>query len=501
MRVLIDTNIVIYREDAQIISESIQKLTRLLNHLKITILVHPLSLQELERNPNRIQKNVMVSKILSYPPIESILDPSNDEFFLKTIQSSSRRNDLTDNAILYTVYRNAVNFLITEDLGIHRKASRLQIEDKVLTIDEAIDFFKRDLQDHDVISPPALVSEYVYKLDVKDPFFDSLKPQYPGFEGIWFPKICSEPRRCFVNFQGNRIGALLIYNIEENDGIKDSNPPLPNNRRLKLCTFKVSNNGQKIGELLIKLSIQIAIKNKISEIYLTHFIEENDSLVNLLLNFGFYYFGKKPNGEAIYLKNILGTQKDATLLTPNEFNKKFYPSYYDGEKVKKFIIPIKPVFLERLFTDLPDRQSSIFEHHGDFYSEGNAINKIYISRTKSKKLKQNDVILFYRSHHNQAITSLGVVDGFYPDLSDNDSIMEKVFRRTVYSRKEIEEMPKPVSVISFKYHFHFPRHIPYSELIKMNLIKTAPLSVNELNEESYRKIKELGGLDERFAFN
>lgn len=49
MRVLLDTNILIYREDDRIISNDIQKLQRLLSELGSLVLVHPLSTEDIKK--------------------------------------------------------------------------------------------------------------------------------------------------------------------------------------------------------------------------------------------------------------------------------------------------------------------------------------------------------------------------------------------------------------------------------------------------------------------
>ena len=48
MRILIDTNIVIYREDNKIISDNLQKLNGFLNKSEYKIIVHPASITEIK---------------------------------------------------------------------------------------------------------------------------------------------------------------------------------------------------------------------------------------------------------------------------------------------------------------------------------------------------------------------------------------------------------------------------------------------------------------------
>jgi hypothetical protein len=61
--------------------------------------------------------------------------------------------------------------------------------------------------------------------------------------------------------------------------IEDAKPPLPKKKRLKVALLKVTDYGHKIGELLLKLSFDSAVQNDMDEIYLTHFTECDDRLV------------------------------------------------------------------------------------------------------------------------------------------------------------------------------------------------------------------------------
>jgi len=78
----------------------------------------------------------------------------------------------------------------------------------------------------------------------------------------------------------NKIRSLLITKIEtESIG---NNPELPAKRRLKICTLKVVQYGSKVGELFLKIAFDIAWKNGVEEVYLTHFPEAEDFLIPLI---------------------------------------------------------------------------------------------------------------------------------------------------------------------------------------------------------------------------
>jgi hypothetical protein len=254
MRILFDTNILIYREDHRVIPYDIQKLQRILSALKAQVLVHPGSTDDVSRDTDKGRSSVIASKIKSYPVLENAPDFRNDSQFLAITGQPQRVNDTTDLGMLYAVWRDAVDYLITEDRGIHTKAQRLDIEARVMSTIDALKSFEEELPKEMVSTPPALRTEYVYNLSLDDPIFASLKSEYPEFK-TWFAKISKEGRKCWVYYMKNgHIGAILIYKLEDGP-IESTTPNIPAKKRLKICTMKVNYTGYKFGELFIKLSI------------------------------------------------------------------------------------------------------------------------------------------------------------------------------------------------------------------------------------------------------
>ena len=279
MRVLFDTNIIIGREDHKIISEDLQNLLRIINKLKIDILLHPKCIEDIRRDKDSSRKEVILSKFKTYQILENYPKPQRNDDFIRVIGEPTKINDEIDNLLLYALNKNAVNFLITEDLVIHKKAKKLILSDRVLNILEARDLFRKAVP-VDVEIPPALQKSKVSNFDVNDPIFDSLRSDYKGFDE-WFAKKASSGRDCwtYLNTNGS-LGAVLIYKFEEE--VIPSTPALPKGKRLKISTMKVSHVGYKIGELLLKLSFDLAIKNNIPEIYLTYFTKNGDFLLDLI---------------------------------------------------------------------------------------------------------------------------------------------------------------------------------------------------------------------------
>ncbi|OQX21153.1 MAG: hypothetical protein BWK75_03820 [Candidatus Altiarchaeales archaeon A3] len=499
-RILLDTNILIDREDLKKVSEGLQELLKILNETNNKIVIHPLSLEEIKNDKNAERGGIVLSKLKSYPVIESPLNPENDNQFMSIIGKTENTHDLVDNSLLYCVYKDAADFLITEDEKIHKKAVKIGISDRVFRVNDALDYsldYFRVFLAKKILHPPPIGLTPCHNLDPNDSIFDTLRKEYEGFND-WWRKICKEGRKAWVHYVNGNIGAILILN-EENEPI-DAIPPLSKKRRLKICTLKVSRMGYKIGELFIKISIQTSMQKNIDEIYLTHFTEENDSLVTLIEDYGFEKIADKKKRESVFVKRLL-PEKDKTYL-PGEISKKFYPCFYDGREASKFIVPIRPEYHSKLFTDYKERQITLSEFMGEFIVEGNTIKKAYLCHSKTKGLKEGDILLFYRSNDISELTSLGVVEKVYENVTNLNQIVSYVGKRSVYSREEIEEISKkPTKAILFRWHLHFDNPIKYKNLLDYQILKGPPQTIIKISHDNYLKIKKEVKINDRYTFN
>jgi rRNA-processing protein FCF1 len=498
MRILLDTNVLILREADKILDEETQTLMRSLASSKVETLVHPASIRDLKNDLDLVRQKKMLSKIAAYPMLESPPDPKDDGTYLSEIGLGSGVSPSVDDYILYAVYRNAVVFLVTEDRGIHRKARRLGIDERVLSVGDAIAVISTELRKGRAIGPPALKIEKMHNLHLEDHFFDSFRVDYPEFDNWWEEKS-REGRECWVHYAPDGgIGALLVYKIE--DEMVDSIPPLSKKRRLKLCSFKVAYVGHRIGELLVRLATDYCIRNNILEMYFTYFRKgPDDELVQLVLEYGFEKQAMSKRGEELYLKRLV--VEDHESFSPLEIARVFYPSYYDGPKVSKFIVPIRPEYHNRLFTDAPRRQTTLEEHIGEFIVEGNTIKKAYLCHSRNKELKDSDIVVFYRSGDLRSFTHLGIVESVHRlPAHKEEQISELVGNRTVYSQNEIEEIArKPTMVVLFRQHFRLPAPLRYEAACELGILRGAPQSITRVSDSEYSKIKFRGGIDERFA--
>lgn len=117
-------------------------------------------------------------------------------------------------------------------------------------------------------------------------------------------------------------------------------------------------------------------------------------------------------------------------------------------------------------------------------------------------MRVGDILLFSRSKDVKSLLSIGVIEHIDYEMRDPNEIISIVGKRTVFSSNEIEEIAKKDTiVILFNHHFHLRRPINFDKLKELGILHGAPQSISEIDHEKYLRIKQLGGIDERFTFN
>jgi len=498
MDILFDTNIFIHREDDDIVPEDLGRLENALKENEHRILIHPESEKEIRNDHDEDRRHRNESRIDTYVTLDFPGYPSDeDREFRSKVPPATKTNDRVDNALLYSVYNDDVDFLVTEDKEIHSKAFELGLEDRVFSIEEGRDFFESEMPA--VRGPEAIEKTTVGELDLNDPIFDSLKSKY-DFKR-WARSISD--RTVYVNYNpDDTLGAILILKRNEVENI-GSDPELGRNRRLKISSLKVSERkwGSKIGELLISIAIREAVNHGHEEVYLTHYVaDENDILVELIQTYGFKEVSEAVDGESIFLKRLTPGHGDSP--SPLEATQTFYPSFVDGEEVDKYLIPVRPEYHNKLFPGYSGRDVPLNEFWGEFLSESNAIKKAYLSGAKNRQLEPGDVLLFYRSQDNMEVTSIGVLEEVHYGMTNPDRISRIVGKRSVFTRNDIRQISETsTSILLFRWHFDLENPIRYNEL-KNNEVISVPLQVmREISSEDYKWIRDKGEINERFALD
>ena len=222
LNILVDTNIFIKREDPIEIDNKLSKIFKKISEKGDTIYIHEKSKEDLLNDKDDNRKKVMLSKINAYPCIKSNNYYQDDEYCSK-IKISDKKNDKIDAEILYSLYNQKIDFLITEDKMIHKNSIKLGLENNVFTVDEFYEYIYIE----DNIHSPKLIKTTVDQLDVNDPIFNTLKKDYNEFL-YWFKKIQKEHRPAFIYQHENKeLGAVLIYKEIEEETIELKNEVLP----------------------------------------------------------------------------------------------------------------------------------------------------------------------------------------------------------------------------------------------------------------------------------
>lgn len=487
MRFLLDTNILLPLEDSQIpLRASLANFVRLAHEHGHQLVYHPASEDDIRRDTNQARRQETLARLRQYTRLQDRLRcPWNTP--------DTRENDASDNEILFALECDAAHALVTEDRGIHDKARARGLGNRVYTIQTVEDWLRR-LHDRVPVQLPNVEEVSLYRLTplLESEFFNSLRAGYPRFDK-WFRESARENTRAWVTWESrDTLGAICIFKQQVNEAITQQGLTLPG-PALKLSTFKVGAavRGKKIGELFLKAAFRYASTNHLEHIFIHGDQDQHHFLFELLEDFGFVHVGSHPGSDgrdAVYLKKHPTAAPVDNALGNFEYLQHYFPHFRDGNSAGKFIVPIRPEYHRILFPDYDspaDRQMALFRPSN---TAGNAIKMAYLCHSQTKGLKPGDVVLFYRSGDERAITSLGVVED-YQTLTDAAEIARLVSRRTVYSMQEIEEKAqKPTRVMLFRLVRHFNSPPSHDWLLNHHIVNGNIQSIRALGTDAYRTI-------------
>lgn len=140
------------------------------------------------------------------------------------------------------------------------------------------------------------------EINLQDPFFQSLREDYLGFDE-WFERKSNQDT--FVQYVDNKLAGFLYLKVEKNC-VEDVMPSIYADKILKIGTFKIDAHGTQMGEQFIKIIMDYASNEKADICYVTIY-EKHQSLINLVEQFGFKLYGTKGEGkytENVYLKRM-----------------------------------------------------------------------------------------------------------------------------------------------------------------------------------------------------
>lgn len=436
MRVLLDTNIVIHRENKKVSNYSIGHLFRWIDRLKYDKIIHPYTIREIQKYRDPETQEAISVKLESYEVIKTICLP--DDLFLSRIgQAEKNENDHIDNILLYEIYQNRVDIFITEDRRLRNKATNLGIGERVFSINSFIS--KVTAENPDLIEYKALdvKKEYFGNVDVNDSFFDSFRESYDEFNH-WFARKCDEEIYICRSNEEKILGFLYLKTEGVSENYSDIEPPFIPKQRLKVGTFKVESTGFRLGERFIKIIFDNAMQYKVDEIYVTLFTDRVElvALEDLLCRWGFVTHGEKRNGEKVLVKHLHTMIEHAS-------PKKNYPNF--SYNCKKFIMPIMPQYHTNL---LPDSQLNS-ENRIDFLGaepHRYALQKVYISWAPTNGAEPGDLILFYRmgergenKKYKSVISTIAIVDEIIESINSENELLSLCQNRSVFTAEELKK--------------------------------------------------------------
>lgn len=346
-------------------------------------------------------------------------------------QPVASSNDEVDQLLLAAVVGDAVEYLVTNDEGLHRKARRVGVADRVLRLTDAVATL-RALHADPPTPPPAVRRVKVHELDLNDPIFDSLKESYPGFAD-WFT-LAARRQRDALLIDGDRRHAALAILKTEPTGEHGLRGP-----HRKISTFKVAEgyNGQKYGELLLKTIFEHAYQEQMAGLFVTLFPGQT-ALRTLLEDFGFAALDGVTTalGELVYEKPSGRCVEND--LAPLDQHIRYGPPCLNLTTTQPFVVPIEPRWHRVLFPDAEPDDDALLPATLGLATQpfGNALRKAYLCNAPSRLLQPGDPLLFYRSSDERAVHVVGVCEATMISR-DPVAIAARVGRRTVYSMADI----------------------------------------------------------------
>ncbi|GHT27844.1 hypothetical protein FACS189432_04990 [Bacteroidia bacterium] len=226
MKILIDTNILIQLEDNRIINEQFADFYKLAISNSCKILYHPEAIpSDISRDTNHDRKEIIKSKLQKYETLENfakLADEFNEQL------GANRINDKIDNVQLFQIYKGYVDYFLTEDKGIHTKAKRINLEDKVLDISKMLSLLEEQFTIK-IPQHPILREHSIREYDNASKYAIPIQPQYYS-----------------TLFKDGKFRERTLF-----DGLDDSIREIQGNTIVKAYISNSKNKKLKEGDLLL----------------------------------------------------------------------------------------------------------------------------------------------------------------------------------------------------------------------------------------------------------
>lgn len=494
MKALLDTNIIIHRENTKATNFSIGQLYRWLDILKYEKFIHPYTINELRKYFSVQMQELYDAKLSAYSQIKSIAKQTTS--FLELLNDTPKTdNDLIDNQLLFELYCGRVDILITEDRKMRLKAKKIGIDDKVYTINS---FITKATEDNPELIEYKFLSvkkDIIANIDINDSFFDTFKSAYPGFEN-WYIKKSNEEAYICRNDSNQILGFLYLKTEDETENYFEIKPVFSPMKRLKVGTFKVEATGFRLGERFMKIIFDNAIERRVNEIYVTLFMDRDElkALYNLFIRWGFFEHGIKNTGDKseVVLVKKLGVYDETKSVKEN------FPNLIYNRN--KYFLPIEAKYHTPL---LPDSQLRT-ENEVDFLGnqpQKYALQKVYISFSYKRDMKSGVFLVLYRKGitsgrkcFESVVTTIGIIDEIKFDFESKDDFLKYCENRTVFTNEELvdfwERKSKSLLVVKFIYVVSLNKRLTLSYLWDKGIIEknSGPRPFDTITDDDFDMI-------------
>lgn len=497
---LIDTNIFIELEDPKEVPFEYAEFARLASRHGLSVLVHQASAEDIARDKDAKRRGISQSKFSKFESIGGLRGRTEDEL-AELFGPLKKPNDVVDATLLDALGLGVVDFLVTQDVGLHDRAEKYApaLASRVLFVADAEAWIRTTYEPHSV-SLPFVEEVEANTIPITDKIFETLPDSYDEFIDWWKKSCVAQRRKVWIVSIDGQIAGLIV---RKDETAADTDATLAGQKILKLCTFRVRPEfrGVKLGELLLKQAIWFAQKNNYNLMYLTVFQQKHPELCELIEYFGFAPTVENARGEMTFEKIVSREALVATEGDLYDLARSQYPRFSAGS-AQVFGVPIKAPYHDILFPELKDRsQLSLFDLGavGDApRTPGNTIRKVYLCRAQANILQRGAILLFYRGKSDrglsQAMTTVGIFESMTLAKS-TEELMRLAGSRSVYSEQQLRgwnaKRGRPVKVINFLLCGHIDPPLGLSELTYEQIFKGhPPQSIWQLDHSIFERLKD-----------
>ncbi len=342
-----------------------------------------------------------------------------------------------------------------------------------------------------------IIHKIFAEIDLQDPFFQSLREDYSGFDD-WFRTKSNQD--AFVQYVNQKIVGFLYLKIEERS-VDDVIPPIYANKILKVGTFKIDAHGTKMGEQFIKIIMDYAANEKVDVCYVTIY-EKHEALIDLVQQFGFELHGIKGKGE--YTENVYLKQMNKMT---GDINKDF--PQVDFRVARKYLLSIYPKYHSVMFPDsiLTTENKNIITD----VSYTNSIHKVYVcSMEQVADLRYGDIVIIYRTaedgrtaEYSAVATSVCVVEDIKKqnEFVSFEEFYKYVSKYSVFDKSDLRYWFNRggCKAIKMTYNAAMKKRIVRHDLIEeIGLKRDQYWGFFELTDEQFLKIVRRGEVNKIF---